>query len=153
MSEHRVAYADVADGALVLGHPDGTHVRLTTAGVEAVVPAGAEGEGWTEGWSDVGAIAVQTRASRARRPGLVAGALASASAALGLDELVPEAPTVVKVVVRGDVRVLACTGYVGRGYHAGSVAALERLLVELPASSSAQAALADPVTVLASLAV
>lgn len=148
MAERRVAYAAVVDGVLTLGHPRGTHVRLTPDGIEVTVRESGEDCEWGAAWTQIEEIAVETSAASTRRPALAAGLLAAVSAALGLDEFVPEVPTTVKVVVDGAARSIICMGYVGRGYRSDHLAALDRLLMNLPAHADAQARLSTPDEVL-----
>ncbi|GHG55537.1 hypothetical protein GCM10011331_22290 [Flavimobilis marinus] len=148
-SAHRVAYASVADGTLILGHPSGTHVALTHDRVRALDPS-SEGPVvlWDVPWEEVSALAVEAPESRVRHPGRLTGSIMGLATAAGLDWEPATAPVRVRAETAGAVLEAECVGYVGRGYHRPRARTLAALIDPLVADEGVRAQLADPVALL-----
>lgn len=131
-SAPRVAFATAAEDGVALGDPTGAHVLLTP---DAIVHRRGGAVRIELDWRDVEALEVDASASRSRRPGGLAVLIGAAAASIGLDWGPGTAPVTVTVEDRDGSIDLACDGFIGHGYwapHLVAVQAAAHALVEHP---------------------
>ncbi len=141
MNVKRVAFATAVEGGLALGDPTGAHVVLSPTGVEYRSGGAVSRE---IAWAGVRALDLDAPASRSRRPGGVSVLLGAAAESVGLEWTPGLAPVTVSVEVDDERHDLPCDGYIGPGYWARHLDALEAAAHVLVTHPAARRALERP---------